>query len=289
MKRRGRRWAGYPFLCIAAASVTTLGYSSPSQCQVSVGMRAQDFGINAAIGVATAAAWSIVRGRGLTGALKYGLLGGVTMAAGRQVAASPFNGSGFVGREISAAGISLITASGSDHMTMSFPVGPVRIQVRAGGAVDWRVNATDAVDVIVNSVRSQTRLDPGLSLSSGTFVFRDARDTFTTGGETSIEAIGEEELGNIKLARDAFYGRGEPRALFHENVHVLQEDYLSEALANPIENAILSRLHVSKRITRHVDLGLLSSQVESLANAAIPYSARPWEREAYALTPQHDY
>ena len=94
---------------------------------------------------------------------------------------------------------------------------------------------------------------------------------------------------NIKLARDAFYGRGEPRALFHENVHVLQEDYLSEALANPIENAILSRLHVSKRIMRHVDLGLLSSQVESLANAAIPYSARPWEREAYALTPQHDY
>jgi hypothetical protein len=282
-----RNWAGYSALCAVAAF--SLGVSTPAKCQVSAGARVQDFGINAAIGVVTAAAWSLARGHGLTDALRNGLIGGATMAAGRQVAASPFNGSGFVGREISAAGISLITASGSDHVTVSFPIGPVRIQFKEGGALDWRVNATDAVDAIVNSVRSETRLDLGLSTSSGTFVFRDTRDTFTTGAKGSIETIGEEELGNIKLARDAFYARGEPKVLFHENVHVLQEDYFSEAVANPIENAILNRIHVSKRITRHIDLGLLSSQLELIANSAIPYSARPWEREAYSLTPLHDY
>ncbi len=276
-------------LCIATAIAVSLGYSTAARCQVKAGMRVQDFGINAAIGVVTATAWSLVRGRGLMPGLRNGLIGGATIAAGRQVAASPFSGSGFVGRQISSAGISLITASGSDHMTMAFPIGPVRIQVKDGGAIDWRLNATDAVDAIANSVRSETRLDIGLSVSSGTFVFRDTRATFSTGGATSVEAIGEEELGNIKLARDAFYRLGEPRALYHENVHVLQEDYLSEAVANPIEHAILDRLHVSKRITRHIDLGILSSQIVFIANSAIPYSARPWEREAYALTPQHDY
>lgn len=277
-------------LCTAMALWT--GYATPGQCQVSAGARAQDFGINAAIGVVTAAAWSVARGRGLDGlesALGYGLAGGLAMSAARQVAASPFNGSGFVGREISAAGISLITSSGSDHVTLSFPVGPVRIQLKDGRLFDWRVNAVDAGDAIVNLVRKETRLDPGLSLSSGTFVFRDTRDSFTTGDKGSTEAIGEEELGNIKLAKDAFYARGEPRALYHENVHVLQEDYFSETLANPVERAILNKLHIGRLITRHVDLGVLSPQLEVLADAAIPYDARPWEREAYLLTPQHDY
>lgn len=281
---------------VIRASLTVLvsfaAYAIPCQCQVSVGGRAEDFGINAAIGVVTAAAWSIARGRGVAGlksALGYGLAGGLTVSAARQVAASPFNGAGFVGREISAAGISLITSSGSEHVTLSFPVGPVRLQLKDGRTFDWRVNAADAGDAIVNLVRGETRLDPGLSLSSGTFVFRDTRNTFTTGDRGSTEAIGEEELGNIKLARDAFYAPGAPRALYHENVHVLQEDYLSEAVVNPIERAILNHLHVGRLITRHVDLGILSSQVEVIANAAVPYDARPWEREAYLLTPQHDY
>lgn len=277
-------------LCVVMASWA--GYATPGECQVSAGARAQDFGINAAIGVVTATAWSVARGRGVAGlksALGYGLVGGLTMSAARQVAASPFNGSGFVGREISAAGISLITSSGSDHVTLSFPVGPVALQFTDGKSFDWRVNALSAVDAVVNIARKQTRLDPSLSLSSGTFVFRDTRDTFTTGIKGSTEAIGEEEVGNIELSKDAFYARGAPRALYHENVHVLQDDYFSEAVANPIERVILNQLHIGRLITRHVDLGILSSQLEVLANAAVPYDARPWEREAYMLTPQHDY
>ena len=275
------------YACILAA--ISIGYPEVAQCQVSAAMRAQDFGINAAIGLVTATAWSIVRGHGLTGGFKSGVIGGVAMAAGRQVAATAFNGSGLLGREVSAAGISLITSTGSDHFAMSFPVGPVRIQFSNGEGIDWRVNAFDAADAIVNIVGNHTRLDLGLSASSGTFVFRDIRDTFTTGGTTSVEAIGEEELGNIKLARDAFYAPGAPHALYHENVHVLQDDYFSETVANPLERAILTRLHVSKRVTRHIDLGVLSSELELIGNSSIHYPARPWEREAYALTPQHDY
>jgi hypothetical protein len=77
--------------------------------------------------------------------------------------------------------------------------------------------------------------------------------------------------------------------LFHENVHVLQDDYLANTVANPIERAVLERTEIGRRISRHVDIGLLSVPLNGLANGVVPYAARPWEREAYALTPRRDY
>ena len=77
--------------------------------------------------------------------------------------------------------------------------------------------------------------------------------------------------------------------LFHENVHVLQDDFLADAVANPVESALLNRTEIGRRITRHIDLGLLSLPINGIANSLIPYTSRPWEREAYALTPRHNY
>jgi hypothetical protein len=259
----------------------------PATAQVSPGMRVQDVGINAAIGLVTASVWSVVRGRGVTGAVWRGLAGGATVSVGRQVAASPFSGSGFTGREISAVGISLITSAGSDHMTLSFPVGPVQLQLVDGHSFDWRINATDAVAAIINATGKATRLDAGLSMSSGTFVFRSGRATFHT---ANGEASGSEFFESIKLASDAFDGSGKvPNVLFHENVHVLQDDYLANTVANPIERAILNRTYIGRRITRHIDIGLLSVPLNGIANSMVPYASRPWEREAYALTPLHNY
>jgi hypothetical protein len=251
-------------------------------------MRAQDVGINAAIGLATASVWSIVRGHGVRkDAIWKGIAGGAATGIGRQVAASPFDGSGFIGREISAAGISAVTSAGSDHINFTFPVGPVEIQLLDGRRLDWRVNATYAVAAILNATGRSTRLDGRLSLSAGTFVFRDRHATLRT---SNGEASGSEFFGGIKLASSAFDGStGTPNVLFHENVHVLQDDFLAIAVANPIERAILNRVTIGKRITRHVDVGLLSLAFNGLANNMVPYPSRPWEREAYALTPRHAY
>lgn len=263
---------------VYCAAVLLLASATPALAQVGAGIRAQDIGINAAIGLATATAWSIVRGRGITGGVQRGLIGGAVMSIGRQVAASPFNGSGFTGREISAVGISLITSTDSKHPALSFPVGPVELQIVDGRAFDWRVNATDAVAAVINIASKDTRLDAGWSLSSGTFVFRGKRTLFRT---ASDEATASEFFQSITLAKDAFAGSaGVPRVLYHENVHVLQDDYLADAVANPIESAILSRTQIGRRIARHIDLGILSMPFNGIANSLIPYRARPWEREA---------
>lgn len=269
--------------CAVALSVTPVHIAG---AQVSVGMRAQDLGINAAIGVVTATAWSLIRGRGFAGGIQRGLIGGAATGIGRQVAASPFDGSGFVGREISGMGISLITSAGLERVTLSFPVGPVRIQLVDGHDLDWRVNATDAVAAVIRATHTGTRIDAGLSLSSGTFVFRDRRQSFHT---SSGEADAAEFFESITLARSVFYETDHPRVLYHENVHVLQNDYLANAVTNPFEVALLNRTAFGRLLTRHIDPGVLSVPVNILANNLVKYSARPWEREAYALTPLHNY
>ena len=209
------------------------------------------------------------------------------MGVGRQVAASPFTGAGLAGREISAVGISLMTSPGSEHVNLSFPVGPVQFQLVDGRAFDWRVNATDVVAAIINVTGKTTRLDAGISLASGAFVFRSRRDIIRT---PNGEASGSELFESIILAKDAFRRSSSfPNVLFHENVHVLQEDYLASAVADPVERAVLNRTQIGRRITRHINLGLLSLSLNGIANSVIPYGSRPWEREAYALTPLHTY
>ncbi|MDQ6737475.1 MAG: hypothetical protein M3Z30_07220 [Gemmatimonadota bacterium] len=258
--------------------------------QVSAGMRAQDIAINSAIGAVTAAGWSLVRGRGfkrdLVSGITRGLVGGAAMGVGRQIAASPFDGSGFIGREVSSAGISLISSAGTDRTVLSFPVGPVRLQLVDGTSFDWRVNATDAVAAAIRATHSGTRIDAALSLSSGTFVFRDRRQTFHT---SSGEADAAEFFESITIARSVFNGTDRPNVLYHENVHVLQNDYLSFAVTNPIEVALLDRTSLGRRIARHIDPGILSVPTNIFANSLVKYPARPWEREANALTPRHDY
>lgn len=278
---------GVSYATFVAVATLLAGSGAPVSAQVSSGVRIENVGINTAIGLATATAWSLIRGHGFAGGVWHGLIGGAAMGVGRQVAASPFDGSGFAGREISAAGISVITSTGTEHLRLSFPVGPVEFQVIDGRAFDWRVNATYAIAAVVNSARKTTRIDAGLSFSSGTFVFRDERATLHT---ANGEATGTEFFGSIKLASSAFKDSGgTPNVLFHENVHVLQEDYLAGAIANPMERTLLDVTDLGRRITRHVDIGLLSLAFNAIANDMVPYASRPWEREAYALTPRHNY
>lgn len=280
-------WQATGMLRLIAVSALLAGRAPPISAQVSMNTRAEDLGINAAVGAVTATVWSIARGRGVKRAALQGLIGGATIGVARQVAASPFSGSGFVGRELSAVGVSALKSAGSDHTTLSFPVGPVELQLTDGREFDWRVNATYAVAAVMNSVSRTTRIDATLSLYSGTFVFRDNRETLHT---SNGEARGSEFFGGIKIAKSAFANsNGAPNVLYHENVHVLQDDYLAFAVANPIEKLVLDRVSIGRRITRHVDVGLLSLGLNGLANSLVPYDSRPWEREAYALTPRHNY
>jgi hypothetical protein len=203
------------------------------------------------------------------------------MSAGRQIASAHTPGFGFLGREISSTGISLIASARDPATTFLFPVGPLTIESGAH-EWNWRVNATSLVATIGLSLSPNTRLDLARSLASGAPVFRDRRVGFGESGPS--ERTGYEFFGTIRLARDAFDARtGAALGIYHENVHVLQEDYWSQSVALPMERWALRRFHLGAVFENHFDLGLWSPTSITLLNRPVPYDSRPWEKEAFAL------
>lgn len=265
------------------AQILVNPWAAPS---ISTGTRLENLAINTAIGSVTGLVWATIRNSSKTkGALK-GAAGGALMSVGRQVAATPFNGSGFVGREISATGISLTTTAGEPQTTLSFPIGPVSLECTQD-SFDWRINVADFAAIVGLSFSRNTRLDLRKSLSSGAAVFTDRHSDFGRRGDFEIMAISE--LGTIRLSRAAFDPyTGKVNVLYHENVHVLQDDYFEGAVGLPVERKVIRHLPFGRGFLRHLDLGVTGRMLEG-AMSGIPYQSRPWEREAYALTANLPY
>lgn len=248
---------------------------------ISAGVRFENLAINMAIGSATGLVWAKIRHASEPKGALQGAAGGALMSVGRQIAATAFNGSGFVGREISATGVSLTATSGEPKTTLTFPVGPVSLAF-SRDSYDWRVNVADFIAIVGLSLSPNTRLDLGRSLSSGAAVFRDRHSSFGQRGDFDIMAISE--FGTIRLSRSAFAPfTGKTNVLYHENVHILQDDYFQDAIGLPVERELIQHLPFGRRFLRHLDLGVAGPMLEG-AMSPIPYESRPWEREAYALT-----
>jgi hypothetical protein len=253
---------------------------------ISTGTRVENLAINSAIGSMTGLVWATIRHAPKSKGALQGAAGGALMSVGRQVAATAFNGSGFVGREISATGISLSATSGEPNTTLTFPIGPVSLQYNEGG-YDWRVNVSSVVAIIGLSLSPKTRLDLGKSLSSGAAVFNDRHSSFGQRGDFDIMAISQ--LGTIQLSRSALDPlTGKTNVLYHENVHILQDDYFGEAIALPVEREVIQHVPFGRRFLRHLDLGVTGTLLAG-AMSGIPYESRPWEREAYSLTANLHY
>ena len=265
------------------AQIVVYPLSLPS---VSAGTRVENLAINSAIGSVTGLVWATIRHSPKSRGALQGAAGGALMSVGRQIAASPFNGSGFVGREISATGVSLTATSGEPKTTLTFPIGPVSLDF-SRDSYDWRVNVADFIAIAALSISPNTRLDLGKSLSSGAAVFRDSHADFGRRGDFDIMAVSQ--LGAIRLSRSAFDPfTGKANVLYHENVHILQDDYFEEAIALPAERKMIQHLPFGRRFLRHLELGVLGPALEETMSG-IPYDSRPWEREAYALTANLKY
>jgi len=253
---------------------------------ISGGVRIENLAINTAIGSATGLVWATIRHSSKTKGALQGAAGGALMSAGRQIAATAFNGSGFLGREISATGISLAATAGEPKTTLSLPIGPLSLEC-GDDNFDWRLNVVDFVAIVGLSLSPNTRLDLRKSLSSGAAVFRDRHESFGQRGDFDIMAISE--FGTVRLSRSAFEPfTGKTNVLYHENVHVLQDDYFQRAIALPAERQVIQHLPFGRQFLRHLDLGVAGPMLEG-AMSPIPYESRPWEREAYALTANLKY
>lgn len=216
--------------------------------------------------------------------LRRGSTGGLVIAASKQVVTARFQGAGFVGRELSGVGISLVAAGGDSVITYLLPVGPATIVILPDRSLDWRLNLAESISTIGLMVSPNTRLDLSRSLQTGAPVYRDRRSHFGESGK--FELAGAEGLGTIRLAPDALGPSRRLRAevLAHETIHVLQEDFVNGAIGLPVERDFLRKTQPGRSFARHLDVGLLVPALAELMAAAIPYQDRPWEQEAYSLT-----
>jgi hypothetical protein len=265
----------------ASLALASLLLPSMLTAQVPVRNRVNDAAINAAIGVVVGAMWAAIRRTSVIKGAGQGLAGGLIISEGRQTAARTFQGAGLIGREISAVGVSLVASVGKPATTFSFPFGPLSVQY-AKGAFDWRVQVADCVITVATALSPHTSFDLGLSLSAGVPVFRTHGSGVT--GLQGTDASGITQGAVIWLEPTAFVSDYRTRqVLGHESVHVTQEDFVQNALALPIESAVLEQTSAGRSFLRHFDLGVLGDASALLLAHLIPYRSQPWEKEAYGL------
>lgn len=246
--------------------------------------RAAHLAVNGALGGFSAAMFALARGKNPWRAALKGFGGGVTMGLGKQVAGETFNGAGLLGRQLAAMGTSVVRSASEDTTVLIVPVGPMTFEIRptAVDRVRPRVNVVATTTLLYYVVRADTRIDWGATLSSGAPVFRFPTETVST--RDGI-IFGRMDFGTIVLGQKPTVLDTQRRmTLPHESIHIIQYDFLEQALSLPPERAILRKLGAGEGFLRHVDLGAISVMLAGVLQMHMDYDDRPWERESVLLT-----
>ena len=251
---------------------------------LSGGERVAHLAVNGALGGFSAAMFALARGKNPWRAALQGFGGGVVMGAGKQVAGKRFDGSGLIGRQLASLGTSVVRSASEDTTVVILPVGPMTFEIRPS-AVDRvrpRVNLVAATTLLYYVIRADTRVDLGATFSAGAPVFRFPTETVST--RDGI-IFGRMDFGTIVLgATPTILDTQRRMTLPHESIHIIQYDFLEQALSLPPERAILRKLGVGEGFLRHVDLGAISVMLAGVLQMHMDYEDRPWEREAVILT-----
>ncbi len=279
-----RLFVHLPMRLAAPIALASLIGAAQVRAQVPMHSRASNALVNVAIGGVAGALSATMHHTSVWTGVRRGSVGGLVIAAGKQVVDFRFQSAGFVGRELSGVGISLVAAGGDSTVVYLLPVGPATIVILPNRQLDWRLNVAESISTIGLMMSPNTRLDLSRSLQAGAPVYRDRRWHFGESGK--FELAGAEGLGTIRLAPDALGPSRRLRAdvLAHETIHVLQEDFANDAIGLPIERGLLEQTQLGGRFTRHLDVGLLIPALAQLITPEIPYKHQPWEEEAYSLT-----
>lgn len=198
--------------------------------------------VNAVVGGLTAGLWRELAGGSFEEGLAGGMLGGSVAYAGKRVAAGSFPGAGFLGRDLAAAGASIVrnVADGRPLLdSLSLPAGPVRLYLSPGEAALPRVEleVSDLYWTAYGLAEGRLELDLERSLSSGAPVFRSDRSLLDSDGR---RVHGAAAAGVIFLSpTDEDQLR---ETLGHERVHVLQSDFAHQAWFRPLEASLARRL-----------------------------------------------
>lgn len=242
--------------------------------------------LNAAIGGVTAAIRAQLGGRSFGRAFLRGAAGGAVVYGGKRVIAIPTDGMGFLGRQISAVGGSIVRNAGDGRSLLAgavLPVGPVRLYINEPEAdgvgrslIRARLDLAGTIALGYYATRSGATFDLAASLAQGAPVLTNIRPSGPI-------HVAEQAAGVIALV-NGLEGFQREQAITHESIHVAQYDFAFVAWSLPVERALWRTTFGEKTGPgRYLDLGL-NEPARTLLERFIPYQDRPWEREAILLT-----
>lgn len=227
-------------------------------------------GANIVAGALTAAVTAVIRGEDVSEAFLKGAVGGAVVFAGKRVTVERFDGAGLLGRQIASVGTGMVVDGGRGRAWLSevwVPIGPASVQVGSQERWRWRVNLQDVGILVWAATRSELHFDFGRSVSNGAPVFvarnhRLKRDSDLKAGTAPGGVI----LLGVTSGAD-------PEATQrHENVHIIQNDYLLGTLSRPTEEWAWQRfagwtVPVDLHLLRHLSFYLFRNVVEHEADA----------------------
>lgn len=200
-------------------------------------------GANAAVGGLTAALWQELSGGSFEDGLVGGVLGGSVVYAGKRVAAERFPGAGFLGRDLAAAGSSVVRNAADARPlldSLSLPAGPFRLYVsprNPAASPRVEVELSDLYWTAYGLAEGRLELELAKSLSSGAPVFQSDRSLLTGGGEPVHGLV----AGGVIFLSPMDEGQRR-ETLPHERVHVLQLDFVHQVWFRPLEANLARRL-----------------------------------------------
>lgn len=281
------RWWPRP-LPIVAGAVLLWALPAPAASQASMdagGWEASGttgelayLSFNALTGALTAGISAKIRGRDFSDAAVRGAMGGALMYGGKRLVGSDVEFGGLLGRQVSATGTSIIRNAGEGRASLErviLPLGVIRLHVNlADVRVEAaRLNVSELAALAWAASRDELTIDWRATLESGAPVF-DAWDYQIDNGGRAVNGL----MANGVVLLSGVRSRDRPTVLRHEVVHVLQHDFLMEAISSPVESWLLQRLPGGRTVARVLDPGLLGQGLLHLSTDALEAEARFFER-----------
>lgn len=211
---------------------------------------------------------------------------------GKRVAASGFDGAGFLGREISAVGASL-TANAGDGIgsfnRILLPLGPVPIRLalirgNSGLSVRPLVDLASSAAFVYGIAAGRYGFDWESSMSSGAAVFRERSPYIglaPPGISGSEGMVGATTIGGTIFTS---YLAPEEHILAHERVHTLQFDYLVTTVGDRADTWAMERFPT---VDNWLKINLVPTAFggfNQVLKGIADNNSLPWEREANLLS-----
>jgi len=253
---RGRTLVALALACALLSATTRVATAQGPSSREPAGSDVGYVAVNALLGALTGGIGSHARGRSFRDGFVRGFLGGGVSYLGKRVSGASFPAAGLLGRQIGAAGASVVrsAAFGTGLLdTLVVPVGPARVYVAltSGSASTVRLDLEETAWLVHRLTSDRVSFDLARTLSAGSFVFTGERDL---GGDGDT-ARGRAASGVVSV-REIDEGIDEA-SFAHERVHIVQFDYLKIVQGLPTEGWAREELGIGwGSALHHLDFGV---------------------------------